>query len=67
MIKNWYLNVGSKSETPVKDFIQAIYNTPFYPAAINKFKAAVRKRMNFKNKVYLNSRPARTRNGTDKF
>ena len=66
-IKNWYLNAGIESETPVKDFIQAIYNSPFYPAAINKFKAALRARPNFANKVWRATRSARTTAGINKF
>ena len=66
-IRSWYLNGGLESDSPVKSFIEAIYNSPFFPAALNKFRSAVRKRPNFRNRVYMAFRPARTQNGTDKF
>jgi len=67
VIRGWYLNGGLESDSPVKSFVEAIYNTPFFPAALNKFRDAVRKRKNFKNKIYMRSRRARTQNGRDKF
>jgi hypothetical protein len=67
IIKSWYADGGLESDSPVKSFIEAIYNTPFFPAALNKFRAAIRERKNFRNRVYMASRKARTQNGTSKF
>jgi hypothetical protein len=66
-IKEWYLNGGLDGDSPVKSFVEAIYNSPFFPAALNKFRDAIRRRKNFRNRVYMASRRARTQNGRDKF
>jgi hypothetical protein len=66
-IRDWYLDGNLEGDSPVKSFIEAIYNSPFFPAAINKFRAALRARSNFRNKVFMAARKARTQNGTDKF
>jgi len=68
-ISSWYKNNNADFDpsSPIKSFVEAIYSSPFFPASLNKFRSAVRKRVNFRNRVYVASRPARTLNGTDKF
>jgi hypothetical protein len=57
----------SSPASPAKEFIEAIFRAPVFPAPANKFSSQNRKRSNYRNRVFVSGRQTRTIEGNLKF
>lgn len=57
----------SSPASPVKEFVEAIFQAPVFPAPANKFSSQNRKRSNYRNRVFVSERQTRTIEGNLKF